>query len=98
MSTPGRRRSVSMRDYEYVALDMYKCELAKHNPGHAYSITGVLGSIMQGEIPPIPKKYLDAGRVRAKLERDERAKNPKPKNTSEIAAEDMRPGGGIFSF
>lgn len=95
-----------MRDSEYIALDLYKRDLERNNSAYAFSITGVLGQIIRGEIPPISDKFLAAGRVRAKLEREERAKNPKPKIVvkkesdiePEIAPEDMRPAGGIFSF
>ena len=105
MATPGRRRSVSMRDGEYIALDLYKRDLERNNSAYAFSITGVLGQIIRGEIPPIPEKLLAAGRVRAKLEREERAKNPRPKivvNTPDegpgTGTEDMRDGGEIFTF
>ena len=100
-TTPGRRRSVSMRDYEYIAIALYKREMERSNAGYSFTITGVLGQIMRGEIPPIPQKLLDAGKVRAKLEREERAKNPKPPIEAkelEPDSEDLRPGGGIFTF
>jgi len=100
-TTPGRRRSVSMRDHEYIAIALYKREMEINNAGYAFTITGVLGQIMRGEIPPIPKKLLDAGKARAKLEREERAKNPKPPieaKEPEPAPEDIRPAGGIFTF
>ena len=95
MANKGRRKSVSMRDYEYFALKFYKEHLNEH--GSEHNMTSVLRDIAFGELPPIPKKFLDMGRIEAEKARDERAKNPAPP-IKESEEKDFRVGGGIFTF
>lgn len=72
MSVNGARRSVSMRDGEYIALELYMNHLNEHNKSDLHSRTSLLKMIMFGELPPIPQKYLDIGRKEAVKERKEK--------------------------
>jgi len=93
----GIRRSVSMRDGEYIALGLYKEELVKANPHNDYSRTGVLKMILFGEIPPIPQRLLVMGDRMAKENRKNKVNEPVKvvKKEPEVIE---RPGGGIFTF
>lgn len=97
MAKPGIRRSVSMRDCEYLALGLYVEQLAKDNPGTDYSRSNVLKMTSFGEIPPIPMEYLEAGKKLAKIEREERERNPTPEPPKK-PPEEFRGGGDIFTF
>ena len=64
-------------------------------------LTSVLKMVMFGELPPIPKKYVDIGRREAKIARDKRDKDPQRKETAktkEKEEQEFRTGGGIFTF
>jgi len=94
------RRSVSMRDGEYIALKLYTEHVDEANAGD-FTMTGVLKMVLFGELPPIPQKYLDMGRREAKIEREERARNPQSTSaskTKEKEEQEFRSGGNIFTF
>ena len=100
MAKNGIRRSVSMRDCEYIALGLYVEQLTKDNPEEVYSRSSVLRMTSFGEIPPIPMKYLEMGKELAKIEREEREKS-KANGTDKAPKkepEEFRSGGGIFTF
>lgn len=100
MAKNGVRRSVSMRDCEYIALGLYVEQLAKDNPQEAYTKSSVLKMTSFGEIPPIPMKFLEMGKKLAKIEREEREKK-KTEDKEELTKkepEEFRSGGGIFTF
>lgn len=96
MANKGRRKCVSMRDDEYIALKLYKDHIVKEQGG-IHTVTSVLKMVLFGELPPIPQEYLELGRREAKIVRDERAKNPAPP-TKEKEEQEFRVGGGIFTF
>lgn len=97
MAKTGIRRSVSMRDCEYLALGLYVEQLTKDNPGDVYSRSNVLKMTSFGEIPPIPMKYLEMGKKLANIEREERKRNPQPEPLKK-PSEEFRGGGDIFTF
>jgi len=112
MSVNGARRSVSMRDGEYIALELYMNHLNEHNKSDLHSRTSLLKMIMFGELPPIPQKYLDIGRKEAVKERKEKVaaalvkRQNQTKKTEEKIEEKIeekdhiegRVGGDIFTF
>lgn len=101
MAGNGVRRCISMRDSEYIALNLYRDSLDNKgftvNGEEVPTTTGVLRMILFGDIPPVPKKFLDDGRIMAKEARKSYVKNPKKTEIVEDVIED-RPGGSIFTF
>ena len=90
----AKRRSISMRDGEYIALRMYKEELNLTHGEDVYAMASTLKCILFGELPPIPKRLLDIGKEEAKKAMEERIKHP-PKSRD---PGEHRPGGEIFTF
>ena len=100
MAKNGIRRSVSMRDCEYIALGLYVEHLAKENPQNDYSRSKVLKMTSFGEIPPIPMKFLEMGKTLGKIPREAREKNKAnpPADPKKKEPEEFRSGGNIFTF
>ena len=95
MSKKGRRRSVSMRDFEYIAFDLYAKFLTKASDVD-HSITSTLRGVFMGKIPPVPQKYFDMGMELALKDRAEKEKEDASPEEPDL--DDGRVGGGIFTF
>ncbi len=93
MSKKGSRKSVSMRDYEYVALGLYMERM--NEQGGRYSRTSILSAIMIGDLAPVPMELIESAKVIAKEESLKRRIKSKENNTTEDAGPI---GGGIFTF
>ena len=95
MSKKGRRRSVSMRDFEYIAFDLYS-DFLTETSGADHSITSTLRGVFMGTVPPVPQKYFDMGMELALKDRAEKEKEDASPEESD--PDDGRVGGGIFTF
>lgn len=93
----GTRRSISMRDGEYIALRMYKDALNARQNKRVYCMTSVLKGIMFGELPSVPKQLLNIGMEEARLLHKEREMASEKEEEKEDPPEPII-GGGIFSF
>jgi len=97
MSKKGRRRSVSMRDFEYIAFELYAAFLTEES-GTDHSITSTLRGVFTGKIPPVPQKYFDMGMEKALEDRAEKEKEEASPKKPPEHDDDGRVGGGIWTF